>query len=144
MANGRGHGLKILHFAFQSNHVHLILEAPSNEILTRGMRSLTITFAKNYDRGRIQVERYHLHVLRTVRETRNAIHYVLFNQQKHEKGRYSTVGDYSSVLCFKDGMALVRKFAMRSRMVLKIEKKVWIPDDPGSWLATKGVRELLK
>lgn len=149
ICNARLHGLKILHFSFLSNHVHLILEAPSNEILTRGMRSLTITFAKNFDRGRIQVERYHLHVLRTLRETKNAIQYVLFNQQKHERprrqpGTYSTIDEYTSVLSFKRGLELVRKFAERNRMVLRIQKAVWVPDDPGSWLSKAGLSELLK
>ena len=44
--NARKMGLKIIHFSLQSNHVHLITEAENNDILTRGMRALTITFAK--------------------------------------------------------------------------------------------------
>lgn len=134
IANARKHGLRILHFSFQSNHVHLILEAPTNEILTRGMRSLTITFAKGLDKGRIQIERYHLHVLRSVRETKNALMYVLFNQQKHERGICSTIDEYSSVLCFANGLELVRKFAIKNKMILKIQRTVWVPDEPETWL----------
>ncbi len=81
--NARSHGLRIIHFSLQSNHVHLIIECENNEMLTRGMRSLTVTFAKGLKAGRVQLERYHLHVLRSVRETKNAVLYVLFNQQKH-------------------------------------------------------------
>jgi REP element-mobilizing transposase RayT len=144
IANARVHGLRILHFSFQSNHIHLIVEANDNKTLTKCMRSLTITFAKGLRCGRIQIERYHLHALRTVRESQNAIHYVLFNQQKHEKGIYSTINEYSSVLSFENGLELVRKFAIRNKMILKIERGQWVPDIPSSWLARKGMWELLK
>ncbi|MFP5492513.1 MAG: hypothetical protein ACLGG0_13495 [Bacteriovoracia bacterium] len=81
--NARKKGLDVIHFSLQSNHIHLILEAQDNAILTRGMRSLTVTIAKGLGKGRVQLERYHLHVLRSIRETRNAVHYVLFNEQRH-------------------------------------------------------------
>lgn len=96
--NARSHGLRVLHFSLQTNHIHLIVEADDNNILTTGMRSLTVTFAKGLKKGRVQLERYHLHVLRALRETRNAIHYVIFNQQKHEKKTSSRIDGYSSVL----------------------------------------------
>ncbi len=134
ITNARRHGLRILHFSFQSNHIHLIVEATSNEILTWGMRSLTITFAMGLNRGRIQVERYHLHVLKSIRETRNAIYYVLFNQQKHEKGISSTIDEYSSVLSVGYGIDLVRIFAKRSKMTLKIGHSKWDSDRTVSWL----------
>src|SRR5690606_29712838 len=44
--NDRSHGLRIVHFSLQSNHIHLIVECGSNQTLTKGMRSLTVTFAK--------------------------------------------------------------------------------------------------
>lgn len=134
--NARKHGLKILHYSLQHNHIHLIVEADNNLILTKGMRSLTITFAKGLQRGRVQIERYHLHVLKTVRETKHAIRYVLFNQQKHEFGTYSTINDYSSVLYLKNGLDLIRKFASDKALTLKIEKgSSWIPDSSLTYLA---------
>jgi REP element-mobilizing transposase RayT len=136
--NSRRHGLKIIHYSFQTNHVHLIVEAVSNEILTRGMRSLTNTMAKRIDRGRIQIERYHLHVLRSFREVRNAIHYVLFNQQKHEKGTCSKVDEYSSVLSLKEGLELVRRYAKKRKMVIKIERgESWKGDQSKSYVYKK-------
>lgn len=143
ISNGRMHGLNILHFSFQSNHVHLIVEARDNQTLTKGMRSLTITFAKGINRGSIQLQRYHLHVLKTIRECKNAIHYVLFNQQKHEKGTYSSIDEYSSLLCFKGGLELVRKFAEKNRMILTIGKSTWVPDTPTTYLARRALKELL-
>ena len=134
--NARRHGLKVLHHSFQHNHIHLILEADNNSTLTKGMRSLTITFAKGLQKGRVQIERYHLHVLKTVRETKHAIHYVLFNQQKHEKGTYSDINDYSSVLYIKNGLDLIREFAKEKALTLKIQKRNdWIPDTGSSYFA---------
>ena len=94
--NARTHGLRIIHFSLQHNHVHLIVAATNNTTLTKGMRSLTITMAKTIDKGKIQIQRYHLHVLKTRREAKNAIHYVLFNERKHTGkmtiDSYSTAG----------------------------------------------------
>ena len=128
-------GLRVLHFSLQSNHIHVIVEADTNKLLTKGMRSLTITMAKGLQKGRIQKERYHLHVLRSVRETRNAIRYVLFNKQRHEKGTCSAIDDYTSVLSLRNGLKLIQEFA-KNRMTIVIKKgEAWIPDPPVSYLA---------
>ena len=127
-------GLNVIHFSMQSNHIHLIIEAADNQTLTKGMRSLTISFAKGLDEGRIQIQRYHLHVLRSLRETRNAVFYVLFNQQRHEKGIYSVIDGYSSVLGRGD---LIKKFLKIKKMVLKVAREdTWKGPDPTSWLLT--------
>jgi hypothetical protein len=95
--HARSKNLKVIHFSLQSNHIHLILEASSNFVLTQGMRALTVTFAKNIKKGSIQLERYHLHVLKTLRETKNAINYVLLNEQKHSRTRRLTADSFSSL-----------------------------------------------
>lgn len=142
--NARSHGLRVLHFSFQSNHVHLVLEAADNKKLTRGMRSLTITFAKGLKKGKVQVERYHLHVLKTVREVKYAIHYVLFNQQKHESGIYTKIDDYSSLLSIGNALKLIKLFAHEKKMTVKIEKgEEWKPDQALSFLFKKGVDQLI-
>ncbi len=133
--NARKHGLRVMQYSFQKNHIHLILEAESNPVLTKGMRSLTITFAKGLKQGRIQLERYHLHVLRTAREVKHAVHYVLFNQQKHESGTYSKMDEYSSVLFLANGLELIRKFAKMKAMTIKIKKgDFWESDEGRSYL----------
>lgn len=129
--NGRKHGLSIIHFSLQTNHIHLIVEAPTNEILTKGMRSLTVTFAKGLHKGKVQIERYHLHVLRSIKETKNAVFYVLFNKQKHEKGTYSKIDGYSSILYAKKGLQWIQDFAKKEKITLKLEKGDSIPMDPG-------------
>lgn len=121
--NARSHGLRIIHFSLQSNHVHLVVESETNEILTRGMRSLTVTFAKGLKKGKVQLERYHLHVLRNIRETRNAVLYVLFNKQKHEKRDYSVIDEYSSIMFLENALVLISNFCQVNRMTLRINQK---------------------
>lgn len=74
---------KVTHYALQSNHIHIIAEVKDNQSLISGMRSLTNTIIKRIDKGSLQIERYHLHVLKNPKETQNAIHYVLNNEFKH-------------------------------------------------------------
>lgn len=139
--NARSHGLRIIHFSLQSNHVHLIIESENNMTLTKGMRSLTITFAKGLNLGKIQLERYHLHVLKTIQETRNAVHYVLFNQQKHEKGTYSVIDEYSSLLCLENAMELIRAFSKKNKITLKLKRiDSWILDLNRSYILKQAMK----
>jgi len=142
--NAQKMGLKIIHFSLQSNHVHLITEAENNEVLTRGMRALTITFSKELNRGRVQLERYHLHVLKTLREVKHAIVYVLFNEQKHTKKKASKIDGYTSVLYLEEGLKLVRNFAQKNKVTLKIDK-IWeeftLPQSSG-YLLSKSLKDL--
>ncbi len=134
IVNGRSHGIRVTHFSLQTNHIHLIIEADSNDILTRGMRSITVTFAKGLNKGKVQIERYHLHVLRGLRETRNAVMYVLFNKQKHEKGTYSKIDHYTSLMSTKNAVVLIKEFIGKTKMTIQIEKgEPWIPDLPKSY-----------
>jgi len=79
---------RVLHFSVQGDHVHLIGEATDRAALSHGMRGLAIRVAKaiNKDLGRhgkVWEERYHSRDLKTPREVRNAIAYVLLNWRKH-------------------------------------------------------------
>lgn len=141
--NARSHGLRIVHFSLQSNHVHLIIETENNSILSKGMRSLTVTFAKGIKKGKVQLERYHLHVLRSIAEAKNATRYVLFNKQKHEKGTYSKIDEYSSILMLDYTLELIRKFARTRKMTLYIGKgEVWSLDKERSYLLRTAISSL--
>lgn len=140
IVNARRQGLRIVHFSLQSNHIHLIIEAENNLLLTKGMRSLTVTFAKGLKAGKVQIERYHLHVLRSIRESRNAVHYVLFNKQKHEKGTYSVIDEYSSILNLEKALELVAQYARKKKLMLKIGKgESWNSDLPVSFLLKRAL-----
>lgn len=144
IVNARSHGLRIIHFSLQSNHIHLLIESESNEILTRGMRSLTVTMAKGLKAGRVQLERYHLHVLRTIREAKHAAEYILFNQQKHEKGTYSKVDGYSSLLNMDKCAVLIRNYARKMGITISLTtNELWRPDKEKSFLLKQGLLQLL-
>lgn len=81
--NAIKHNFHVTHFTLQSNHVHIIAETINNQTLITGMRCITNTIVKRIGKGSLQIERYHLHVLRTPQETRNAIAYVLNNELRH-------------------------------------------------------------
>jgi putative transposase len=85
---------RVVHFSVQSNHLHLIVEAEDRQALSRGMQGLSIRMARAAHRalghgGTIFSDRYHAHQLKTPRETRAALLYVLQNWAKHGRG-----GDY--------------------------------------------------
>ncbi len=81
--------LRIVHYSVQGNHLHLIAEASDRLALARRMQGFGIRLAKLLNsmmgrrRGRVLAERYHVHVLRTRSEARNAVRYVLGNHVKH-------------------------------------------------------------
>jgi REP element-mobilizing transposase RayT len=79
---------RLVHYSVQSNHVHLLCEAKGRTELSDGLRALAIRIAKRLNRlwrrvGKLFADRYHEHVLRTLREVRNALEYVLNNAAKH-------------------------------------------------------------
>lgn len=81
-------GFRVIHFSVQSNHAHLIVEATTGAALARGMQALSIRIAKGVNRalgrrGAVLSDRYHARALRTPREVRNALCYVLQNQRRH-------------------------------------------------------------
>jgi len=79
---------RLTHYSIQSNHVHLMVESDGPRALGRGMKAVGARLARAVNRvcarrGRVLAERFHLHVLRTPREVRNALRYVLLNARKH-------------------------------------------------------------
>ena len=86
-------GFRVVHYSVQHNHVHLIVEAAEKDALGRGMKAIASRLARAANRvfgrsGRILAGRYHLRVLKTPREVRNAIAYVLLNVRKHWHQRW--------------------------------------------------------
>jgi REP element-mobilizing transposase RayT len=83
---------RVAHYSVQGNHLHLIVEAAGKEALGRGMKAVGARVARAVQRafdvaGAVMHGRYHLRVLRTPREVRSAIAYVLLNVRKHFKQR---------------------------------------------------------
>lgn len=117
-------GLRIIEFSVLGNHLHLIVEADSNESLARGMQGLGVRIAKGLNRvmdrnGRVFADHYHSRILATPTELVNAISYVLGNAAHH----YGVVGTdpYSS-------------------LAYDVERRHRVLSDPRSWLLRSGWR----
>ena len=85
-------GFRLVHYSLQSNHAHLVVEATNREVLGRGMKAIGARLARAVNRacrrrGPVLADRYHLRVLRTPREVRNALAYVLLNGRRHAHER---------------------------------------------------------
>jgi len=79
---------RLVHYSVQHDHVHLLVEAEDQAALGRGMKSLGARVSRAIQgvfrvTGRVLAQRYHAHVLRTPREVRRALAYVLLNVRKH-------------------------------------------------------------
>jgi REP element-mobilizing transposase RayT len=86
---------RVAHYSIQRDHVHLIIEAAGKEALARGMKSIAARIARAVNRvfareGPALFGRYHLRALRTPREVRNALAYVLLNARKHWRERHGS------------------------------------------------------
>ncbi len=91
IAEGHKPAFRVVHFSIQSNHLHLLVEARDTEALSLGMQGLTVRMAWAVNRalgvrGTVFAERYHARELKTPRETRTALLYVLQNWMKHGRG----------------------------------------------------------
>jgi REP element-mobilizing transposase RayT len=87
-AYARGRGFRLIHFSVQGNHLHLVCEADDQLRLSRGLQSLAIRIARGINRvmqrrGSVFADRFHEHILRTVREVAHAVRYVLGNFAIH-------------------------------------------------------------
>jgi len=118
--NARVRGLRIIHFSIQSTHIHLLIESENKRELGRGMQSFCISLARSLNgflkrQGKVFVERYHLHILKTPTEVRNALRYIFMNFAKHTRTPHR-FDAYSTLVCFPDkiklGLARVNTYAI--------------------------------
>jgi REP element-mobilizing transposase RayT len=85
-------GFRVCQFSIQRHHIHLIVEATNRVELSRGMQGLTIRLARSINqmysrRGRVFADRYFARALKTPREVKNALNYVLNNALRHKNVR---------------------------------------------------------
>jgi REP element-mobilizing transposase RayT len=79
---------RLVHYSVQADHAHLIVEAASARDLSCGLKAIAARFARAANRvfrcaGAVLADRAHVRVLRTPREVRRAIGYVLLNARRH-------------------------------------------------------------
>ena len=102
LARGCDRGeFRLVHYALLRDHAHLIVEAKDQHALGRGMKSLSRRMVWAMQRafrwrGGLLADRYHMRVLKTPREVRSAIRYVLLNAARHRGAPRETLDLASS------------------------------------------------
>ncbi|MHC4516736.1 MAG: transposase [Planctomycetota bacterium] len=104
MAGCERFGFRLVHYSVQTNHLHLLVEARDRQALSRGLQGLFIRIAKALNRlwarkGTVFADRYHDHILRTPREVRRALAYVLNNGLRHRHRTFCAGGRLAPDLC---------------------------------------------
>jgi putative transposase len=129
-----GPAFRVVQFSVQSDHVHLIVEAADSAVLKRSTQGLVIRAALAINRalgrrGSVWGDRYHARALRTPREVRHGLVYVLMNFRKHRPADRRTFDPCSSAAWF-DGFERSPPAPQRPRPVCH----------PRTWLGSVGWR----
>jgi REP element-mobilizing transposase RayT len=142
----RQQDLRIAHFAILSNHVHLIVE-PQGSAISKALQSFGISLGKRINalarrRGRVFRERYHLNILTTPTQVKNALDYVLTNEARH-RGRALQVrlDPFSSATAFNEWRRLARSVEFLPTIWADSAIDAWLNEilsPPRTWLLTRG------
>jgi REP-associated tyrosine transposase len=85
---GSKNGFRVVHHSVQGNHLHMIVEAEDQRVLSRGMQGLGTRVARGLNRvmqraGSVLDDRFHAHILRTPTEVRRVRNYLVNNARHH-------------------------------------------------------------
>lgn len=145
---------RIVHLSIQGTHIHLLIEADDRYALARGMQAFQISAAKHLNaamekltgkrrRGTVFADRYHARIIKTPKQARHALAYVLNNWRKHRENREAKavkhgwkIDPFSSAPTF-DGW---RDLDVRSIQWPRTYEPlpVW---EPNTWLLREGWRK---
>jgi putative transposase len=141
--------IRITHMSIQGTHIHLLVEAGGRLELARGMQGFEIACAKNinavlskrlgYRRsGTVFPDRYHAVVIRTPRQARSALAYVLNNWRRHGENKSSVarvwcVDPFSSAPSFDGFKDIDARAVAWPETYLRLP--VW---EPKTWLLSSG------
>lgn len=112
--------IRIVHLSIQRDHLHLLVEADSKDLLAKGIAGFKVAVARNVNlalasdgvrrRGSVFAHRYHLTVITTPTQARRVLAYVINNWRKHREdvgGMRAWLTDpYSSGRSFADWLEL--------------------------------------
>ncbi len=131
-AGAERRGFRLVEYVVLRDHVHMIVEGEDRGALARGLQGLLVRCARALNRiwrrkGRVFVDRYHDRVLRTPREVRAALCYVLQNARKHGL-RAETIDPFSSGPWFEGWRESIEIVGAGPRL----------PPRAGTWLLGEG------
>lgn len=129
-------GFRVCHYSVQQHHLHLVVEAKDQASLSRGMQGLMIRMARGLNRvqgrrGKVFADRYFARILKTPREVRNCIAYVLNNTQRHRFGkgpglRKAGLDPYSSAAAFDGWKAELLRSPVDSQSIIVARPQTWL------------------
>ena len=134
-------GFRICQFSIQGNHIHMLCEAKDAVCLARGVQGWAVRIARGVNRtvgrsGKVFADRYHAVAIKTPRQMRATLCYVLNNARRHGErlaARWNGIDPFSSAWWF-DGW---RDEIWRYGLSPPPEKTVLTAR---SWLLTTGWR----
>ena len=99
---------RLCQFSVQRSHLHLMCEADSNQGLARGVQGFEIRVARRLNRklgreGKVFADRFHAVPVRSPRQLRNTLCYVMNNARRHGERldpRWNGVDPFSSAWHF--------------------------------------------
>jgi REP element-mobilizing transposase RayT len=105
-------GFRVCEMSIQKNHLHFLVEAGGKVALRLGMQGLAISVAKTINRalkrkGKVFAFRYHATAIKTPKQARHALSYVLNNWRRHREdettqaSRVAAIDPYSTARTFK-------------------------------------------
>jgi REP element-mobilizing transposase RayT len=146
-------GFRIVHLSLQRTHVHLLVEAENKLALARGMQAFQISAAKLINaaisknkerrrRGSVFPDRYHQEIIKTPRQARHALAYVLNNWRKHREDQGELAGawlvdPFSTGVLFNGWKELEGHDVMWKWRDTYDPMIVWLPK---TWLLSEGWR----
>ena len=135
---------RVCHLSIQSNHLHFLIEANDQPSLSKGMQRLNILVARALNRelgrrGSVFEWRYHATHIKSPKQARHSLAYVLNNWRRHredescKRAQTAKLDPYASGLSF-DGWAGVRFEVPDGFEPLPVS-------DPHTWLLRVGWRQ---
>jgi REP element-mobilizing transposase RayT len=132
---------RICQFSIQGNHIHMLCEAKNAQSLAAGVQAWAVRVARGLNRvlgraGSVFADRYHCEVIKTPRQTRAALCYVMQNARRHGEHidrRWNGIDPFSSAWWF-DGW---RHYDWQRGLRPPAQPPV---APAGSWLLTIGWR----
>ncbi|MDQ3340951.1 MAG: transposase [Myxococcota bacterium] len=145
---------RIVHISIQRTHVHMLVEADNRTALSRGMQSFQISAAKHLNSavsvkrgkrrsGTVFTDRFHQEIIKTPRQARHALAYVLNNWRKHNEDRSSATRRWN-VDAFSTGPLFAGWQEREGQPLLWRWRETYEPLIvylPSTWLLQKGWRE---
>ncbi len=133
---------RLLHYSFQTDHVHLIVEASNQNALGRGMMAINSRIAHAVKRvycvvGDVISGAYHAHLLKTSMEAYRAIAYVLMYIRKHWRQKHGEPPNRVQI----DEASSARWFEGFTRTLPADRTGKREVGHPKSWLLTRGLEK---